>query len=79
MQAITSVGEILENYDTDKQIPVFGFGAKIPGVLMKRPTHCFAINGNIFDPELPRIRGVIDGIILILFLLILLSLQKLLA
>ena len=50
MQAIKAVGEILQYYDSDKKIPVYGFGAKLP------PYHdivsqCFALNGNIFDPE----------------------------
>jgi hypothetical protein len=29
MQAILSVGRVLESYDTDKLYPVFGFGAKV--------------------------------------------------
>ena len=29
-QAIRSVGSIIEDYDSDKQFPAFGFGAKIP-------------------------------------------------
>ena len=29
-QAIQSVGEIIEPYDTDKQFPALGFGAKVP-------------------------------------------------
>ena len=28
--AIRSVGEIIEDYDTDKQFPALGFGARIP-------------------------------------------------
>ena len=30
LNAIRSVGSILQYYDTDKQIPVLGFGAAIP-------------------------------------------------
>lgn len=29
--------------------PVYGFGAKIKGA--SGPSHCFALNGNIFKPE----------------------------
>ena len=55
------MGGILESYDTDKQIPVYGFGAKLPPSLTKRPSHCFAMNGNIFDPEINRIEGVVES------------------
>ena len=60
MKAIRSVGEILQYYDSDKKIPVYGFGAKIPpsfGLV----SHCFAINKNIFDPELQGIEEVISA------------------
>ena len=60
LQAITAVGEILQYYDTDKQIPVFGFGAKVPPI-NDRAQHCFSINGDIFDPELDGLAGVIEA------------------
>jgi len=59
LQAISSVGQILENYDSDKLFTVLGFGASIPGVL-GNTSHCFAINGNIFNPEIPLLQGVIE-------------------
>ena len=59
LQAITSVGQILENYDSDKKFTVLGFGATIPHV-MPDTSHCFAINNNIFDPEIPTLQGVFD-------------------
>lgn len=49
----------MQCYDTDKKIPVFGFGAKIPG-LKNRASQCFALNGNIFDPELDGIDNVLE-------------------
>lgn len=58
IQAIRSVGEILQYYDSDKKIPVYGFGAKIPPTF-SLISHCFAINNNIFDPELQGIEEVI--------------------
>eukprot|EP00826_Nyctotherus_ovalis_P038260 TRINITY_DN3576_c0_g1_i15.p1 TRINITY_DN3576_c0_g1~~TRINITY_DN3576_c0_g1_i15.p1 ORF type:complete len:243 (+),score=61.27 TRINITY_DN3576_c0_g1_i15:954-1682(+) len=60
INAITAVGKILENYDSDKMFPVVGFGGKVPMVLDKT-SHCFALNGNIFDPEVPGIDGVVEG------------------
>ena len=59
LKAINSVGSILQYYDTDKQIPVLGFGAEIPPY-KNVANHCFALNGNIFDPEVDGIGGVVD-------------------
>jgi hypothetical protein len=59
LQAIQSVGNILQYYDSDKQIPVLGYGAKIPG--HDHTSHCFALNGNSFDPEVDGLAGVVDA------------------
>jgi len=56
-QAIRAVGDVLQEYDSDKNIPVFGFGAEIPG--LKSTSHCFALNGNIFSPEVYTVNGVL--------------------
>eukprot|EP00826_Nyctotherus_ovalis_P039998 TRINITY_DN388_c0_g1_i5.p2 TRINITY_DN388_c0_g1~~TRINITY_DN388_c0_g1_i5.p2 ORF type:complete len:496 (-),score=137.72 TRINITY_DN388_c0_g1_i5:197-1684(-) len=58
VQAIRAIGDILQEYDSDKNIPVFGFGAKVPG--FKSASHCFALNGNIFAPEVHTIDGVLN-------------------
>jgi hypothetical protein len=49
-QAITSVCSILENYDADGMFPVYGFGGLLPDA--SKVSHCFALNGNIFNPEM---------------------------
>mmetsp|Transcript_6712 Transcript_6712/g.5981 ORF Transcript_6712/g.5981 Transcript_6712/m.5981 type:complete len:301 (-) Transcript_6712:556-1458(-) len=59
MNAIQSVGSILQYYDSDKNIPVFGFGAKVPPV-NHRGSNCFAVNGDIFDPEVDGMEGVVE-------------------
>lgn len=61
-KALESVGQILQYYDTDKQFPVFGFGSKLRTNMIKgnRATHCFALNGNIFDPECDGLDGVLE-------------------
>jgi len=59
LQAIREVGEILQYYDSDKQIPVFGFGAKLPPACT-HTCHCFALNGDLFDPEVPSIAAAED-------------------
>lgn len=61
-QALKSVGDILQYYDTDKQFPLFGFGARLPTNQRGSAgaSHCFALNGNIFDPECEGIDGVLE-------------------
>ena len=63
LKAITAVGQILENYDSDKLFSVLGFGGRVVNLLDKT-SHCFAVNGNIFNPEVYGIQGIIDGMIL---------------
>jgi len=54
------VGNILQYYDSDKQIPTFGFGAQVPPTT-NRASHCFALNGDIFDPEVDGLDGVVQA------------------
>ena len=56
LHAIMSVGNILEQYDTDKEYPVYGFGGEIQETM--RVSHCFALNGNIFRPEVHGVQGI---------------------
>ena len=60
LNAIKSVGNILQYYDSDKQIPTLGFGATVPPST-NRASHCFALNGNIFDPEVDGLDGVMEA------------------
>ena len=59
LEAIKSVGHILVPYDSDQQIPCFGFGAKLPPAY-DHALHCFPLNGNA-DPEVNGIQGIIDA------------------
>ncbi|KAK3736203.1 hypothetical protein QZH41_011890, partial [Actinostola sp. cb2023] len=57
VKALSSVGAICEDYDTDKMFPALGFGAKIPphwGV-----SHEFPLNGLPQNPFCDRVEGVI--------------------
>ena len=54
---LRSVLEILQQYDSDKQIPVYGFGAKLPPS-HTITSHCFALSGDFFNPEVDGIDGV---------------------
>uniref|UniRef100_A0A914XQU7 VWFA domain-containing protein n=1 Tax=Plectus sambesii TaxID=2011161 RepID=A0A914XQU7_9BILA len=57
MIALQSVGEIIEDYDTDKMFPALGFGAKVPP--QYEVSHEFFLN---FHPTDPLCRGV-EGIL----------------
>ena len=59
LQAIQSVGEILQCYDSEKNISVYGFGANVPPI-KNRASHCFAMNGNIFNPKLQGLPNIVD-------------------
>ena len=58
IDAIKSVGEILQYYDDDKKFCCYGYGAS---TMHCKVSHCFALNGNIFDPEIQGIDGVLDA------------------
>jgi Copine len=58
--AIQSVGGILECYDTDRKIPVYGFGG-IPHYMNEQyVSHCFPLNGNAHNPEIQGIQNVLN-------------------
>uniref|UniRef100_A0A4W3J2S6 Copine-2 n=1 Tax=Callorhinchus milii TaxID=7868 RepID=A0A4W3J2S6_CALMI len=57
LSAIWAVGQIIQDYDTDKMFPALGFGAQLPPDW--KVSHEFAIN---FDPTNPFCAGV-DGIV----------------
>lgn len=59
-QTMKSVLTILLQYDSNKKIPFLGFGAKIPPYITSRASNCFACNGNIFDPEVCGLEGIIS-------------------
>jgi len=56
--AISAVGTILEEYDYDKQFPLYGFGGIISGT--SQVSHCFPMT---FDPnhvEVNRVTGILE-------------------
>lgn len=53
-KAIWSVGRILEDYDTDKMIPVYGFGAEKDGQV----SHCFPLTFNEEEDEVFGVEGI---------------------
>ena len=62
LNSIQSVGAILEFYDHDGMIPVFGFGA-IPSFipyLSDKTSFCFPLTGSFDQPEVKGIAGVAE-------------------
>ena len=59
IQAIRAVGEIIEDYDSDKLFPVYGFGARIPPT--GQVSHMFPCNFNNENPFVERLDGIIGS------------------
>ncbi|KAG9335891.1 hypothetical protein JZ751_003548 [Albula glossodonta] len=57
--ALKAVGDIIQDYDSDKMFPALGFGAKLPPD--GRVSHEFALNGNPQNPYCPGIEGVMEA------------------
>ncbi|XP_029429259.1 copine-5 isoform X2 [Rhinatrema bivittatum] len=57
--ALKAVGEIIQDYDSDKMFPALGFGAKIPPD--GRVSHEFPLNGNVDDPYCNGIEGILEA------------------
>ncbi|CAG9321491.1 unnamed protein product [Blepharisma stoltei] len=56
-QALFSVADILLNYDSDKLVPIYGFGAEIN----RRVSHCFHMNSDPQDPNVYGLEGVMNA------------------
>ncbi|KAM9235400.1 copine-3 isoform 1-T2 [Leptosomus discolor] len=59
LTAIWSVGMVIQDYDTDKMFPAFGFGAQIPPSF--QVSHEFPLNFNPSNPFCNGIQGIIDA------------------
>ncbi|XP_065066720.1 copine-8-like isoform X1 [Rhopilema esculentum] len=57
VQALNSVGAIIQDYDSDKLFPAFGFGAQIPPNF--HVSHEFALNFNPGNPNCPGVDGIV--------------------
>lgn len=60
-QAILAVGTVLEEYDTDKMYPVFGFGARVrmPNGQFTAVQHCFPVYGG--GVEVRGVNGILQA------------------
>ncbi|XP_015243526.1 PREDICTED: copine-1-like isoform X2 [Cyprinodon variegatus] len=60
LTALWSVGQVVQDYDTDKLFPAFGFGAKLPPDF-QAAHHEFALNFNPGNPYCQGIQGIVDA------------------
>lgn len=61
-KVLKQVCPILLNYDSDKEVPTFGFGAKVKFGQIDtkgKVSHCFPISGNKEKPDLTDLKGII--------------------
>ncbi|XP_033988304.1 copine-3-like isoform X2 [Trematomus bernacchii] len=59
LKAIWAVGNVIQDYDSNKMFPVFGFGAELP--FSQRVSHEFPINFNPSNPFCVGIEGVVQA------------------
>ncbi|GAB1293768.1 Copine-7 [Apodemus speciosus] len=59
LRALVAVGEVCQDYDSDKRFSALGFGARIPPSMSV--SHDFAINFNPEDDECEGIQGVVEA------------------
>ncbi|NXN26620.1 CPNE9 protein, partial [Nycticryphes semicollaris] len=57
--ALKAVGEIIQDYDSDKLFPAYGFGAKVPPD--GKISHQFPLNNNADNPSCAGIEGVLES------------------
>ncbi|KPP72244.1 copine-9-like [Scleropages formosus] len=57
--ALKAVGEIIQDYDSDKLFPAYGFGAKLPPD--GKVSHAFPLNLNMENPNCRGIDGVLEA------------------
>jgi hypothetical protein len=62
-QAIKQVCDVLLDYDTDKQVPVYGFGAEPRFKNMYSPmvSHCFPCNGDVNNHYVKEMDGILSA------------------
>uniref|UniRef100_A0A7N6A5T1 Copine-3 n=1 Tax=Anabas testudineus TaxID=64144 RepID=A0A7N6A5T1_ANATE len=60
LSALWSVGQVIQDYDSDKLFPAFGFGAKLPPDY-QAAHHEFALNFNPTNPFCPGIQGIVEA------------------
>ncbi|XP_078690065.1 copine-4-like isoform X3 [Branchiostoma floridae x Branchiostoma belcheri] len=58
-KALIAVGEVVQDYDSDKLFPALGFGAKIPPHF--QVSHEFPLNFNVQNPFCAGVQGIVEA------------------
>jgi len=60
--ALSAVGNIVLNYDSDKLVPVYGFGGKphFPTLNQNTVSHCFPCTGDFQKAQVQGLQGLLD-------------------
>jgi len=56
-QAIISIGQILQDYDSDQNFPLYGFGGAVNG----QTSHCFPLTFDTSQPEVTGVYGILEA------------------
>jgi len=56
-QAIVSIGQILQDYDSDQLFPLYGFGGAVNG----QTSHCFPLTFDPGNPEVTGVQGILEA------------------
>ncbi|XP_061404768.1 LOW QUALITY PROTEIN: copine-3-like [Lethenteron reissneri] len=59
LAAVWAVGQVIQDYDADKQFPALGFGAQLPPEW--RVSHEFALNFNPLNPFCTGVEGIVQA------------------
>ena len=59
--ALWNVGSVLKPYDSDRSFPLYGFGGIPRHMGQMGVSHFFPVNGNVSNPEVFGIQGMIDA------------------
>ncbi|XP_075252621.1 copine-8-like isoform X2 [Convolutriloba macropyga] len=57
--AIEAVGNVVQEYDSDKMFPVYGFGGRF--FTQDRTSHCFPLNNDLSNPNVMGVQGILDA------------------
>ena len=57
MRSIRGLGSILERYDSERNYAAYGYAGTLPQ--SSSQSHCFALNGDIYNPEVQGIEGIV--------------------
>jgi len=58
--ALKNVITVLEVFDTDKEIPLYGFGGLSPSLGIKQTSHCFPLTGDVNKTSVIGSDGVLE-------------------